>query len=918
MNIRSIPIQVFVFALLACFSLAAQPSRIHGHIDSSQRVALKGHIHPKALAEFDQGPVDSAFTLPSVSLVLKLSPAQQADLDQLLNDQQDSSSPSYHHWLTPEEYARRFAVSESDLSRIVAWLGQQNLTVLSVARGRNSISVTGSAANIRSAFGTDIHRFLVDGEMHFANTSDPSVPTALAAVVRGVRGLNNFRYQPRRLVTEPRYTSSRGSHYLAPDDVSTIYNIAPLYTAGINGTGQKIAIAGQTRVDISDIQAFRSRFGLPANDPQLILVPNLTDPGTVKGDLEEADLDIEWSGAIARNASIVYVYSNDVMDAVQYAIDQNLAPVLSTSYGLCEALTSNSDALAMQSLARQGNAQGITWLAASGDAGGADCYTGKALSTTALSVDLPAGLPEVTGIGGTTLNEQTGAYWNPSNGVGGASVLSYIPETSWNDGTLTSPGASGGGASFFFPKPSWQTGPGVPSDGARDVPDVSLSASPGHDGFLYYSGGTQGVVGGTSVGAPTFAGLVALMNQSSGSGGQGNINPALYKLAQTNSAAFHDITTGDNIVEISCSSRAAKCVSGSYGFSAGPGYDQVTGLGSVDAAALIASWSNRQITTPSASASITVSASSATISATGGVSVTAIVRASNGNTPTGTVTFYSNTTSLGSALLTGSNGAAAATVNVSGGQLPVGSGSIRAEYSGDASFSSAVASVAVTVTGVASGPPTISSLMNAASFQKTYAPGMILSVFGSQLATSTASAGSLPLPAQLGGSSATINNIAAPLYYASPTQLNLQIPYEVSVGSPATLKITTNGQSASTTFLISAASPGIFTDSAGGLVPIKSAARLQTITLYITGQGAVTPAATTGAASSAFPKPSQPVAVTIGGVQAPIQFVGIPSGLVGVTQINCVVPSSVALGSRPVVVAIGNFSSTAATLTVTQ
>ena len=239
-------------------------------------------------------------------------------------------------------------------------------------------------------------------------------------------------------------------------------------------------VVGQTQLNLSDIQQFRTYFNLPANDPQVMLVPNTKDPGVVRGDLAEADLDVEWSGAVARNAAILYVYSDDVMDAVQYAIDQNLAPVLSMSYGLCEALTSNADATTMQSWARQANAQGMTWFAASGDSGGADCYDGSARTRTmGLAVDLPAAMPEVTGVGGTQLAESTGTYWNTSGDSNHASALSYIPESAWNDSALAgSPSATGGGASTFFAKPLWQTGAGVPGDNARDVPDVALPGLP--------------------------------------------------------------------------------------------------------------------------------------------------------------------------------------------------------------------------------------------------------------------------------------------------------------------------------------------------------------------------------------------------------------------------------------------------------
>ena len=149
----------------------------------------------------------------------------------------------------------------------------------------------------------------------------------------------------------------------------------------------------------------------------------------MKGDLGEADLDLEWAGAAAPQATLIYVYSRDVMDAVQYAIDQNLAPVISVSYGLCEPLTLRSDMLGMQSWARQANAQGITWVNASGDSGGADCLSGTSSNNAGLAVDSPANIPEVTGIGGTTFNEGSAQYWNATNNANGGSATSYIPES---------------------------------------------------------------------------------------------------------------------------------------------------------------------------------------------------------------------------------------------------------------------------------------------------------------------------------------------------------------------------------------------------------------------------------------------------------------------------------------------------------
>ncbi len=911
-------------ALLLCFPSAELMAQRNG----GRRVALNGHIHPKALPENDQGPVESSLTIPSVTLVLKQSAAQQAELDKLLAEQQDPSSPNYHRWLTPEEYADRFGASPDDVSKVVSWFEQQNLTATAIARGRNSVTLRGSAADVGRAFGTEFHRYQVDGRMHFANATAPSVPEPLDVIVTRIHGLNDFRLEPKRISLHPAYTSGRGNHYVAPNDLATIYNINPLYGAGIDGSGQKLVVVGQTQIDPSDIQQFRGYFSLPANDPQVILVPNLRDPGVSSDDLVEADLDLEWTGAVARNARIIYVYSFDVMDAVQYAIDQNLAPVLSMSYGLCEAETSFSDALTLQSWARQGNAQGMTWFSASGDSGGADCASGLSRSTIGLGVDVPSSIPEVTSVGGTEFSEGAGAYWNSSNDSNQASAVSYIPEIVWNDGTPGSPAASGGGASDFFLKPSWQTGKGVPNDGARSVPDVSLSASANHDGFLIYSGGSLQVVGGTSVSAPSFAGIATLLNHrlvSSGiqpSAGLGNMNPKLYSLAQTTPGAFHDITAGNNIATITCSARERNCVPGSYGYDAGPGYDRATGLGSVDAYSLVVAWTAASGSFTRGTSNMVLTSNASSILSADSVAITATVTSANGGTPTGAVTLYLGSASLGAATLAGAGGTATATVLVSGAKLPVGADTITAQYSGDTSYNGATASISITVTSPAPGFPSISGVVSAASFRPVYAPGMILSVFGAQLAPSTWSAAGVPLPMQLAGVSATINGVGAPLYYVSQGLLNIQIPYETSPNTTAVVTVNNNGQTASTSFAVAAAAPGIFTGLGGVLVPTKSAARGQIIPLFITGQGAVSPPIPTGWAPvsgtpiTSLPKPLQTVNVTVGGVPAPVQFNGIPPGLVGVAQINFQVPAEASPGVQPVVVTVGGVSSAPASLTV--
>jgi uncharacterized protein (TIGR03437 family) len=916
---------------LAQSAVVAQTSRITQPVNNAQRTLLAGIVHPKALAANDQGRVSPSLAMPYITLTLAPSASQQADLQKLLVEQQTPGSPNYHHWLTPEEFGQRFGMSDADISKITQWLQQQGLNVVSVARGKGWIVASGTAAQVEAAFQTEIHSYAAGGEMHFANASEPSVPAAFGSVVQGIRGLNDFRMKPRSRVsptkpdsTKPHYATSQGN-FIAPGDFATIYDVTPLYSAGINGTGQKIAIAGQIEVNLSDIQQFRGMFDLPANNPQMLLVPGSPNPGSnsKSGDLAESDIDLEWSGAVARNATIIFVYSTDVMTSVQYAIDQKLAPVVSVSYGDCELETPQSEVFAFEQWAQQANAQGITWFAASGDDGAADCADSQ---NPGLAVDLPGSLPEVTSAGGTEFVEGAGTYWSLNNSASGASALSYIPETTWNDSLEDGePSASGGGASVLFSKPSWQTALGVPSDNARDVPDISLNTSDDHDPYVVYTSGSLQAYGGTSFAAPTFAGMTGLLNQKLGSGGVGNINPKLYSLAPSGwgSGMFHDITTGNNIVTVACSRRAFNCTASPVGYYAGVGYDQATGLGSVDMYKLVTGW-NGEITTPPTTSrtNLTLLANLKTVAANDVVYLTATVTSTNGTTPSGSISFSIGGTSLGSAALTGSAGAATATLAVNGLQLPLGSGTITATYNGTSS-----ASVTVNATSSGSGPngtPAISGLTNGASFKPSFAPGATLSVFGSELSPATQSASSVPLAITASGVAVLVNGVAAPLYYVSPSQLNVQIPYETTVGSSALLSVNNNGQVTTQSFQVAAAAPGIFTSSTGALVPTASAQLGQEIAFYITGAGAVSPAVSDGAAPPAstpladLPVPEQNTTVTIGGIPATIDFIGIPWALVGVTQINVQVPNGIPAGVQPVVVTVGGVASAPATITITN
>ncbi|MGA2213519.1 MAG: hypothetical protein ABSH31_09610, partial [Bryobacteraceae bacterium] len=666
-----------------------------------------------------------------------------------------------------------------------------------------------------------------------------------------------------------------------------------------------------------------STFGLPANDPEMLLVPGSPNPGNSakSGDLAESDIDLEWSGSVARNATIIFVYSTDVVTSVQYAIDQNLAPVLSVSYGSCELETPFSEYNSFVQWAAQANAQGMTWFAASGDDGAADCDDSQ---NPGLAVDLPGSVPGVTSSGGTEFAEGTGNYWSLTDSSTGGSALSYIPETTWNDSVEDAePSASGGGRSVLFSKPSWQTGTGVPSDGARDVPDISLNTSDDHDPYAVYTSGSLAAYGGTSFAAPTFAGMTALLNQKLASGGVGNINPKLYSLARSNPGIFHDITSGNNVVTVACSKGQPDCTSTAVGYYAGVGYDLCTGIGSVDMYKLVEGWNGGSTTTPpvTPTTNLTLLATLSTVSANDVLYLIATVTSTDGTAPTGSVAFSIAGSSLGSAALNGSVGKATATLAVSGFQLPAGSGTITATYN---SANSASVTVSVTASGSGvSAAPSIAGLDNGASFKPSYAPGETLSVFGSELSPGTASATSVPLPMSTLGVAALVNGIAAPLYYVSPSQLNIQIPYEAGPGS-AVLSINNNGHVTTQPLQIAAAAPGIFTTSTGVLVPTASAARGEEVAFYITGAGTVSPAIADGAAPPSstplaeLPAPTQGTTVTIGGVQANIDFIGIPWALVGVTQINVTVPTGIATGPQPVVVKVGGVASPAATITVTN
>jgi subtilase family serine protease len=591
-------------------------------------------------------------------LILKSSPEQESQLRTLLDSQQSKGSPHYHRWLTPDEFGQMFGPSAEDIDQVKTWLEGQGFSVGQIPHGRRWMEFSGTASQVESAFQTQMRRYQMDGISHIANASDISIPAALAPVVRGVVSLNDFfRTTPRatrhfQVQTNPlgvptvinpeaNLNGDNGPyHALAPGDFAIIYNLTPLYSENLDGSGQTIAIVSESDIQLSDVQTFREMFSLPPNDPMVTKV-NGQDPGQTNA-WGEATLDTEWAGAVAPGATLNLVVSDSAGTtpgqdfSAMYIVEYNQAGTMTDSYGSanCEGNMGPRNEF-YNSLWQQASAQGISVFVASGDSGAAGCDPHNSTPNPAsggLAVGGVASTPFDTAVGGTEFDEGANeqVFWSMTNALPGfTSVIGYIPEVVWSDNCDPTVqtcdnneyyiDASEGGISILYPKPLWQllslTGAVDPK--WRDVPDVSLAAGGGeHDGHIICWSGdpsgpctvtlnSQGAVtgfhhagtsGGTSAAAPAFAGIMAIINQKYG-GRQGLANYTLYQLAanevwsncnssnRTNPSVsspciFNDITVGNNDVP------------GQVGYPAQVGYDLATGLGSVNAANLVNAWNS--------------------------------------------------------------------------------------------------------------------------------------------------------------------------------------------------------------------------------------------------------------------------------------------------------------------------------------
>jgi MYXO-CTERM domain-containing protein len=643
-------------------------AEVPGGATATAAVRLARGVHPLARSERDLGRLDPARRLGNLSVVFKLSPEALHDRAALIAAQLDAGSPEYHAWLTPETYAARFGAAPADIARTAAWLTGEGLEVVSTSRLGSRVRFAGRVADVEAAFQTEMRRYQVGDETHYAMAGAPAIPAELSDVVLAVYNTHDFYARPlvRLAKRGPDYDEPGVGEGLAPSDWATLYDVTPLYKTGITGTpidgsGVTIAIVGLSPIQQSDIDAFRSTFGLPPSTVTTTLVPGSgAERSGCQGCALEATLDVEWSGGIAPKAEVNYVYNGtddpDPDDAAFYVVEENLAPLISESFAGCEYGLTPSDADVIEVYASAANLLGITYVAGSGDAGAAACYVeGPQPPIAGMYVNVPASYPGVTAVGGTQF-PQSSLSWDA-----GGHVLGYsAEETTWNEASdPNSPqglAATGGGISAVYTRPSYQSGvptctpvgtPPTALPNGRQLPDVALTAAANLTPYfiecvLNFSSGDCGTgsdpeivpIGGTSAATPSFAGVLALLNQATG-GRLGNVNPMLYTLQQAAPLGFHDITTGSNEISCTAGTDPGCATDDLYGFPATTGYDCATGLGSIDAYALVSSWATLTPTSAAIQANPTATMEGASITLTATVAVDG-----TGTSPLGgTVTF---------------------------------------------------------------------------------------------------------------------------------------------------------------------------------------------------------------------------------------------------------------------------------------
>ena len=812
---------LFAVLLLCTASLVGAPAQaatprslITQAVDTGVVTTLPRH-HPNwAVAANRTAQVPDGETLSQVTLVLTRPEAQQKALEQFLLDVQNPTSSSYHKWLTPAEIGERFGLSDADLAAISGWLTSEGLQVDSVSPNRTLVHFSGTAASIGRAFQTSLSYYTIRGTERLSIDSEPTIPQALAPAIQAVRGLSTPAEHPLHssttalLAASPEYTASATTHYLTPADFATIYNVPSAYT----GAGVTIGIVGWSRVSTTDLNHYRSMTGTSFPNPTEVIPTAYhgVDPGaacttasctsTQLGGQEEATLDVIRAGATAPGASLLLVaakatsISNDGIGGdTEYLVETSPVPaqIISISFGACESDAGASGVAYWDNLFQTGAAEGISVFVSSGDSAAAGCdnaFTTLPGSIVANSPNYICSSQYATCVGGTQFADTASpsTYWSPSNNSTTlGSALGYIPEGGWNESSASSSGiaGSGGGVSTVVATPTWQTGTGVPSARAgRYTPDVSFSGA-GHDGYLacLAASGTDcttyiSIWSGTSASAPGMAGVAALLDQKLG-GGQGNLNPKLYALASnatTYASVFHDATPTSSGVTCNidvpsrCNSSIYYTTAGAVqeGFALTTGYDQVTGLGSLNVANFLNAVSITVAPT------VTLTPASTSLTTTQSLAVTIAVTGTSG-TPTGSVNVSSGSYTSTSATLS----AGLASITIPAGSLGSGSASLTATYTPDISSAETYAttsSTAVAVT-VSKSTPTVTVAASPTTITTQQTTAITVSVTGG--AGNPAASGTVTLTsgsftsstATLSGGAASFTIPAGALTAGTPT-----------------------------------------------------------------------------------------------------------------------------------------------------
>lgn len=750
-------------AFLALTPVFAQrtpaPARLLAPISPGVVTRLTKDVPSPALARFDTGMAPANARITGARLVLARTPAQQQALNAYIAGEMNPASPDYHKWLTPQQFGERYGLNPADIAKLVGWLQSRGFTVSPVPAGRDVILFSGSVANIEATFQVHVHQFTRNERSFLSNVDAPSIPSALAPAIQAVAGLGTnglhplvsrgeaLTFDPQEKKFIPEFTFRYGPDYLGltPGDWATIYNAPNQLNANFGsssgatytGSGVTIGVVGDANIDLTTIENYRKLFLGEDNQPTIVAPPALDTSGsTNSANSIEAFLDLEISGGLAPGANLIYYEDYDPVTAIMDAVNDNQADIISISWGTCEA--EDSGVAGFYTLTQQAAAQGQAVVVATGDNGSDDCDQDSyesAPGTSGFGVNVLASTEYNVAVGGSdlyALSQNFNEYVSSTVRSDYSSVVGYIPESPWNN-SIMSPttiaenapdpstdtslasgsGAGEGGVSTLVAKPAWQTGPGVPNDGMRDLPDVSMFAGNGADGAATVvcddepSSSTAGAPvddcapnsqgqfladgrGGTSVAAPAFAGILALVEQKTG-GRLGNAVEELYALynSKYGPTVFHDITTGNNSVP--CKEGTPDCAlnaAGYYyltGYNAGPGYDLATGLGSVNITNLVNDWGATSSSAPnllsaSMSSKVTSGALDDDLPITIAVSVAAPV--STDPAPTGTITISATGyTSSATTLASGS-----ASITIPSGTFQPGSTALTIAYSGDSNY----------------------------------------------------------------------------------------------------------------------------------------------------------------------------------------------------------------------------------------